>query len=457
VVRLKLEDFRSWLAERPDRYTTLALLVARHLIETSQADAALSLLDNLPEPDDHLQRHRINLLAGNACLRISRKVREGREYFDGALAQAKELTTPDMAKLTAEAHKELGYYYRNTGQWREADQSYSRARDALSTGQPVRKTDTDREEIASIQTNWAYVKGLNGNHLDASELAESAISIRHGLGNPSAEGLSWSVRGEIYRYARRFEMAWAAYGQAERLLGHVSRLGSVRQQQAICLHQALQDDIRLTEDPRGDAMTLITMALSICQIYSIRDYPSALNRAGRIFAEKDPDLAMEYLQEGITEARKLSDGWFWFANLIEYAELSYLQWERTQREDYRERILDRADEIEQVSADYTFPDLNGRWRLIMGHLALADYRQSGDEVNLASALEHYKTGFANIAVRNVGSSGAAAIPAMFAAFKQVFLDLPDTVKADWLRELDASWSRNDEGSTLLLARLEELY
>ena len=457
VVRLKLEEFRGWLAERPDHYIALALLVARHLIETSQADAALRLLDNLPEATDHLQRHRINLLEGNACLRIPGKVREGREYFDRALARARELATPDSAQLTAEAHKELGYYYRNTGQWWEADRSYSRARDALSTGQPVHKSDRDREEIASIETNWAYVKGLNGSHLAASELVESAISIRRRLRNPSAEGLSWSVRGEVYRYARRFEKAWAAYGQAERLLGHVSRLGAVRQQQAICLHQALQDGISLTEDPRGDAMALITMTLSICQIYSIRDYPSALNRAGRIFAEKDPDLAMEYLREGIAEARKLSDGWFWFSNLIEYAELSYLRWERTRDKQYRAGILALSGEIEQVSGDYTFPDLSGRWRLIMGHLAVADYCRSRDQANLASALEHYKTGFANIAERNVGSSGAAAIPVMFAAFKQAFSGLPDTVKADWLRELHASWSRVGEGSTLLLARLEELY
>jgi len=433
--------------------------VARHLIETSQAGAALRQLHNLPEAADHLQRHRINLLAGNACLRIPGKVREGREYFDRALAQAEELTTRDSAKLTAEAHKELGYYYRNTGQWWDADESYSRARDALSTGQPVRKSDRDREEIASIQTNWAYVKGLNGNHLDASELVESAITIRHGLGNPFLEGLSWSVRGEVYRYARRFEMAWAAYGQAERLLGHVSRLGAVLQQQAICLHQALQDNITLTEDPRGDAVALITMALSICQTYSIRDYPSALNRAGRIFAEEDPDLAMEYLREGIAEAKKLSDGWFWFANLIEYAELCYLRWERTnhEHEEFRADILALADEIEEVSGIYSFPDLIGRWRLIMGHLAVADYRRSRDEANLASALEYFKTGFANIAERNVGSSGAAAIPVMFAAFKQVFSSLPDTVKADWLRELDASWHRQGEGSTVLPARLQELY
>ena len=41
VVRLKLEEFRSWLGERPERYITLALLVARHQIETSQSGAAL--------------------------------------------------------------------------------------------------------------------------------------------------------------------------------------------------------------------------------------------------------------------------------------------------------------------------------------------------------------------------------------------------------------------------------
>lgn len=458
VVRLKLDEFRRWLAGQPGRYITLALLVARHLIDTSQANAALRLLGELPDIGDYQQRHWINLLAGNACLRIPGRVREGREYLDRALAQAEDLTTPDSGKLTAEAHKELGYYYRNTGQWWEADRSYARARDAISVGEPTRKTEADREEIASIQTNWAYVKGLNGSHLNASELAESAISIRRSLGNPLAEGLSWSVRGEVYRYARRFQMAWKAYGEAERLLGrsHVGQLGVIRQQQAICLHQALQDDIKLTDDPRGDAKALIAVALSICQIYSVRAYPSALNRAGRIFAGQDPDLALGYLQDGIAEARKLSDGWFWFANLIEYAELSYHQWESTDREEYRAGIAALANELTRVSRDYTFPDLIGRWRLIMGNLAVADYRRSHDEAKLAVALEHYKTGFANIAERNVGSSGAAAIPAQFAAFKQVFSRLPAPVKADWLRELHASWGRGS-GSTLLLARLEELY
>jgi hypothetical protein len=270
--------------------------------------------------------------------------------------------------------------------------------------------------------------------------------------------LSWSVRGEVYRYARRFELAWNAYLEAERLLGqkHVGRLGFVRQQQAICLHQAMQDGIELTKDPLGDARTLITRALSICQMYSIRAYPSALNRAGRIFADTDPDLALEYLQDGRVEARKLSDGWFWFANLIEYAELSYLRWDKTGREEYRAGILALKDEFAEVSGYYTFPDLKGRWRLIMGHLAIADYYHSGEEANLASALEQFRAGFASIAERNVGSSGVAAIRGKFAGFKLAFSGLPDPVKANWLSELYASWSEID-GSTLLLARLAELY
>jgi len=53
--------------------------------------------------------------------------------------------------------------------------------------------------------------------------------------------------------------------------------------------------------------------------------PSALNRAGRIFGRTTASRT-GIPRQGIDEARKLSDGWFWFANLIEYAELSYKVW-----------------------------------------------------------------------------------------------------------------------------------
>lgn len=463
VIRAKLEEFRSWLAnERRDYYIAIGVMVARYLMEAAQPESALQLLGQLPEEiAEPGQRHRLHVLRGNAYMRIPGRVKEGLPHFDWALAEAEALTSTDRPKFIAEAYKEQGFYYRNTGQWHKADLSYEHARDAISTTLSAQSSAAERDEMASIQTNWAYVKGLDGSYREGSELVESAISVRHRLGLTTEEAISWSVCGEVYRYARRFEKAWAAYSAAVQLLQgrrcYWNWLGLIYQQQAICLYQALQDNIRLTADPIGDAKKLIKNALDICLSHAIRGYPSALNRAGRIFGNDDPEQGLRYLKEGIGEARRLSDGWFWFANLIEYAELSYRVWVETQQDQYRENIVDMAEEVRLATDEYTFPDLTGRWSLLQGHLAIYDYLQTEDENTLNSALESYKSGFAHVAKRHVGSSGAASIPSEFKAFRQLFHRLPLAIQAGWQAELRAAWSDLDDGSTLLLARLEELY
>jgi AAA ATPase domain len=462
VIRTELEKFRNWLSgERPDYYIALGIMVAKYLIRAAQPEAALQLLERLPaDVADPSRRHRLHILRGNAYLRIPGKVREGLQHFERALAEAEALTSADRYKFIAEAYKERGFYYRNTGQWLEADLSYKHARDTISATLSAQSSADDRDEMASIQTNWAYVKALTGSYRDASELVESAITVRHRLDRLSDEGLSWSVCGEVYRYARRFEKAWAAYSAAEQLLQgrrYWGRLGLLYQEQAICLYQAVQDDIELTNDPIGDAKELITKALDICLAHYIRGYPSALNRAGRIFGQDDPEAGLKYLRDGITEAQRVSDGWFWFANLIEYAELSYRVWVSARQDQHRVNIADVAEEIDRVAEDYSFPDLSGRWSLLQGHLAVHDYLETGDESKLGSALDNYKSGFANIAKRQVGSSGAASIPGEFKTFKGMFSLLPPSVRADWQAEFRSAWSDVEDGSTLLLARLEELY
>jgi hypothetical protein len=58
----------------------------------------------------------------------------------------------------------------------------------------------------------------------------------------------------------------------------------------------------------------------------------------------------------------------------------------------------------------------------------------------------------------VGSSGAAAIPGEFKTFGELVWRLPEAIRADWQEELRRAWTDlPHEGSTLLLARLEELY
>ncbi len=172
--------------------------------------------------------------------------REGLRHFQNSLQAAGRHRRPDQLKLVAKAHKELGFFYRHRGLWTDADESYQQAFNAISQTLSTKSDPNDREEMASIQTNWAYVKGLVGDHREGTNLVETAISVRRRLQRRHEEGISWSTCGEIYRYERRFQMAWKAYAEAERIFEDPRNwawLGLIYQEQAICLFQAAQDGI----------------------------------------------------------------------------------------------------------------------------------------------------------------------------------------------------------------------
>jgi hypothetical protein len=463
VVGEVIEDFHEWLSgDGRELYLDIGLSLADYLIRNEQPGAALTLLDGLSEAGASVdQRYRLRNLRGNACMRIPDRVGEAREHFERALLQAVSLETKDRLRLIAKAHKELGFYFRNRGMWLEADQAYERARDAISESLLVRSSDEDREEMASIQANWAYVKGLTGRYHEGASLVESAISVRRKLGNRQEEGNSWSVIGEVYRYQRRYQRAWGAYAEAEAIFQELRNwawLGLIYQEQAICVFQAAQEGVELVTDPEEWAKQQIKVALDLCRDLSVRSYPSALNRAGRMFGTTDYAAGLAYLAEGIDTAFRLSDGWFWLANLIEYAELCYRAWESADRDPaYRARVREREDEIGRALVDNQFPDLKGRWELLQGHFAVQDSLDPLDEGGLRRALEHYKEGFVLIAQRHIGSSGAASITGEFETLGGLMDQLPPEVRQEWLAELRRAWSGKEIASTLLLARLEELY
>ena len=124
---------------------------------------------------------------------------------------------------------------------------------------------------------------------------------------------------------------------------------------------------------------------------------------------------------------------------------------------YRARIEDRASEIAMAGAEYKFPDLQGRWRLLQGHLRVHDSLSSGDESLLRAAREDFREGFILIAQRYVGSSGASAVAREFRKLAELIWGLPQHIRAEWQAEFQRAWSQEEYGATLLLARLEELY
>jgi hypothetical protein len=146
------------------------------------------------------------------------------------------------------------------------------------------------------------------------------------------------------------------------------------------------------------------------------------------------------------------------ANLIEYIELCYRAWGSTREPEYRDRIAAREPDIRSAADEYKFPDLEGRWYLVQGHLYVHDWLDAAqaDDRLLSAALEKYQDGFALIAQSYVGSSGTSALPGEFDTFAELFSRLPEEVQIAWRHELRRAWHDSSEGSTVLLARLEAL-
>lgn len=465
VLDVVLARFQDWLrTEAPERYIEIVLRIAGFLIGNEQPEPALELLEDLPE-EQHVGprlRYRLANERGNACMRIAGRVEEAEDHFRWALTQARTFSGAEAVFGEAEAQKELGFYYRNLGRWHDADDAYRTARDVLSRIMGPGSSRRDRGEMASIQTNWAYLKALRGDYRQARNLVDSAIAIRRRFGQRQGEAISLSVSGEVYRYDGKFARAWRAYQAAEEIFHELKNwpwLGLIYQEQAICLFQGSRENFVITERQGELARELIQRSLDICRESAIRYYPSALNRAGRIFGDTDPDTGIAHLDEAIDEARRIGDGWFYSANLIEYLELNFRAWRETGRRAYRDAITRRVHDVTAAIDTYRFADLYGRWELLQGHLLVHDVLAGDTDQDLDDAIDHYSVGFRWLADERVGSHGSAAIAGEFEKFRELFDRLPEPVQIQWYERLLGDWSAPDhaERSTSLLARLEELY
>lgn len=328
----------------------------------------------------------------------------------------------------------------------------------------------DRAELASIQTNWSYLKALRGEYNRAQSLVETALEVRRQLNRPLGMAISLSTAGEVCRYSRDFARAWECYRQAEESFTRLRIqpwLGLIYQEQAICLFQAHQSDVELQPDQLDRAKTLVVQAVDICRERAARSYPSALNRAGRIFAVEDPDLGLTHLKEAITQAEAIADGWFLSASLIELLELSYTRWDSTRSSRYRAMINDWGPKVEAAIDAYEFVDLAPRWQLVQSHLAMHDALDRMDFQATLPLVARYASALAVLAHRGMGPHGAAAFDMEFTRLVELLLRLPLEVRQEWYRTLKSEWAADRSArhvrcldpttSTTLLDRLTRLY
>jgi tetratricopeptide (TPR) repeat protein len=465
-----IQEFRRWLITgQQEQYRRIGLTLGEFLTASGQAQAAAEVLGDLPaDGASARQLNQQKILLGNAYMRIRGKVRTGQRYLDEALQVTADLALApeERNRLAAAAYKAQGFYYRNRGLWRRANRAYEQAKDAIVIVVRDNRLDADRRELASIQSNLAYVKGLGGDYNEGLSLVASAISVRERLDRPVTLGMSLSIKGEIHRYQQKYHKAWEAYAQAEKIFEDIedwSWLGVIYQEQAICLFHAWEDGLLLGDNQSliiqlDEAGELARKAIEICSAWSVRNHPSALNRAGRIIGHSRPREGLRLLADGIEAARAMSDGWFWLANLVEYAEMSYRLWTETRDHELRRDITRYAAQVRTAKTEYEFAALNGRWQVLTGHLLVHDWLDNQDEQLLSVALQEYAEGFPQIAERgHVGSSGTSVIPSAFATFGRMLKSLPENTQSQWIRLLQRDWSDGRPGSALLLAELEKLY
>ncbi|MFL6118150.1 tetratricopeptide repeat protein [Actinophytocola sp.] len=460
AIGVVVDRFRSWLTERPSEWLTIGLDLVRFLVDDSRPRPAIHLLDNLPSGDDLETIYRLEKMRGNAFMRIQGEVVPAGACFHRALDSAQLLGS---VRLVAEAHKELGFYKRNLGKWGEADGHYCDAEDAIRGLVVPGALADDRAELASIQTNWSYLKALRGDYDRARSLVETALEVRRKLNRPLGMAISLSTAGEVNRYARDFSQAWECYGRAEEGFSRLRNqpwLGLIYQEQAICLFQAHQADVELHPDQFERAKLLVVQAVDICRERAVRSYPSALNRAGRILGVENPDHGLEFLEQAISQAEAIADGWFLSASLIELLELSYTQWAVTQESRYREKITDWAPKVEEAIRTYEFADLEPRWRLVQNHLAMHDVLARNDYPGAVPLIGEFAAALAALAHDHVGSHGVAALDSEFSRLAEWFQRAPLEVRREWDRQLRNAWTTEppDQATALiLLDRLSLLY
>jgi len=466
-------EIKQWLAEGFIRAgTTEYLEISRRLadqeVEAGQAEEAVGrvnhLLDLYVEPAQRLQL--LELRAG-CKLGLENGAAKAIQDYKLALNLVRKLkrSAVDCARL----EKQLGWCYRQLGNWDRASFWYEKAQDHLA--KPSAMDPLTIKELASLYTNAAYIEALRGDFPRAMDLGQRGLQHRATLNLKREQGMSYSTIGEICRYNRNFAEALASYQKAEEIFYELDDrewLGRLWQQEAICI---LQMGGNLQQ-----ALEKIKQAIDYCVRYNHRALSSAYNRAGRIIA-KVPDLSVDdrlnqslfYFRIGIERALDVGDIWFFLANCVEALEMVKCEYESTKKYkllklihefDVRiaEKIVKKPSKSQRKSSAY-FPDLLGRRELVLGTL---DYLEGLDLPDHADkfdhALQHYLQGFRLITRSFFGSYGLLRMTGELNDLAARVVQLPPKIARRWRNSFVNQWRGKGIHPTLksFAGRIDEL-
>jgi len=435
--------------------------------EAGQAEEAIERVNELLKLyTDPAQKAQLLELRAGCKLGLEHGVAKAIEDYKRALNLAKKiaLATVDLARL----EKQLGWCYRQLGNWDKAGYWYGQTQKRLARN-PSWDPDTTKE-LASLYNNAAYIEALRGNFAQAMDLGQRGLQHRIALNLKREQGMSYSTLGEICRYNRNFAEALSYYRKAEDIFYELDDrgwLGRLWQQEAICLLQMGGSLHR--------ALDKIKHAIEYCIRHNALALPSAYNRAGRIiavFPELPPEeqlrQSLYYFRTGVEKALEVGDDWFFMANCIEALEVIKREYELTKHakllkhlDEFDERITEkfgkRLIRTTKQKAKIHFPDLFGRREIVLGTIDYLD-GLSGKPNKRESALHHYLQGFQLVTRSFFGSYGLLHMTEELDALADRVIKLPPKTALRWRDSFAGAWKGKNINSTLknFAARVDEL-
>ncbi len=294
-------------------------------------------------------------------------------YFEMALGKAR---LSNILGLQATILNNLGLIYRQTGEWRLAEDAF---RQALRT----MDREKDANQYANTLNNLAYVTMLLGDLDRADTLAEKALRMRKETANRAGLAFSYNTKGRIADARGDYAGALREYRTAVEWFRSIADVESVaRVQVDIAQVERRASNFSLAREllepalrsPRPD---LLGAALSQSAKVDM-DEAEALSRRGD---EKDRERiqglytsAADFAQRAFEVGESMGDR---HRMAVALFDLALIAWQAERREDG-----DRIAELENLLAGYEFPVERAHWLELQGSFAMV----RGD---ISAAFGHY--------------------------------------------------------------------
>ena len=282
-----------------------------------------------------------HIALGNAKIKLG-NVNAGLVDFQEAVKKSE--TSPDLMHWRIKSLNELGWAYRQEGNFEEAANHYDLARELC-----LQKGGSENEELqydyGMILNNLAFVLSYNSKTRDdAMSYAHEAIELWERIGNKIGLGAGYHVLGVTLYRANRFELALEAFNKAEAIFG------PLKHEEWLARVYSWRGAIFRTQKKYDDAQKELDDALSKG---SDNDKAMTLARLGRLYRSKmELDRAKKYFEESIDHAKEIPDYDSWLVSLSKLIQIEADQGHYTEFDQLYERFEKETKNIPYHTDNY---------------------------------------------------------------------------------------------------------